>query len=238
MKADSLATDVDVYADISASVRRWWISSLLGVAFLAVTLFIPAGRLDWAMGWALVGLMLLWVIATGLVSDPELLAERAERRKGTKTWDMVILGLAGLGAVARPIVAGLDLRFGWTAHVPLTLQIAALVFAAFGYAFGVWSMATNAFFSKVVRIQSDRGHTVATGGPYQYLRHPGYAGAILFELATPIMLGSWWALIPGGFAALFFVVRTALEDKTLHEELPGYVEYAQQTRYRLLPGVW
>jgi protein-S-isoprenylcysteine O-methyltransferase Ste14 len=236
MKAGTSANDAQ--PDISASVRRWWISSILGVVFLAVTLFIPAGRLDWAMGWALVGLMLLWVVATGLVSAPELLAERAERRKGTKTWDMVILGLAGLGAIARPIVAGLDLRFGWTPHVPLTLQIAALVVAALGYALGVWSMARNEFFSKVVRIQSDRGHTVATGGPYQYLRHPGYFGAILFELATPIMLGSWWALVPGGFSALFFTVRTALEDKTLHQELPGYPEYAQQTRYRLLPGVW
>ena len=120
----------------------------------------------------------------------------------------------------------------------LTLQIVALVVAVLCYALIVWAMAANAFFSKVVRIQDDRGHTVATGGPYRIVRHPGYVGGILFELATPIMLGSWWALIPGGFTALFFVVRTALEDKTLHEELPGYAEYAQQTRYRLLPGIW
>jgi protein-S-isoprenylcysteine O-methyltransferase Ste14 len=205
---------------------------------VAVALFIPAGRLDWVMGWALVLITLIWVIATGLVSAPELLAERAERRKGIKSWDMAILGLAGLGSVAKLIVAGLDLRFGWTVYMPMALSLIALAVAVLGYAIGVWAMASNPFFSKVVRIQNDRGHTVATGGPYRFVRHPGYAGTILFELATPILLGSWWALIPGGFAALFFVVRTALEDKTLQVELPGYAEYAQHTHYRLLPGVW
>jgi protein-S-isoprenylcysteine O-methyltransferase Ste14 len=238
MNVSRLLKQSDRQPDVAAGVRRWWIQGIFGVLILAATLFIPAGRLDWAMGWALVVITAIWVIATGLVSGPELLAERAERRKGTKTWDMVVLGVAGLGAVARPIVAGLDVRYGWTAHMPLTLQIVALAVAVLGYALTVWAMAANAFFSKVVRIQDDRGHIVATGGPYQFVRHPGYVGEILFELTTPIMLGSWWALIPGGFAALFFVVRTALEDKTLHEELPGYAEYARRTRYRLLPGIW
>ncbi|MFQ5875494.1 MAG: methyltransferase family protein, partial [Dehalococcoidia bacterium] len=99
-------------------------------------------------------------------------------------------------------------------------------------------MASNAFFSMTVRIQEDRGHTVATGGPYRYVRHPGYVGTILFQIATPLMLGSVWAFIPCGLAALLIVVRTALEDRTLHEELDGYKEYAQRVRYRLLPGLW
>ena len=101
-----------------------------------------------------------------------------------------------------------------------------------------WSMAANAFFSQTVRIQKDRGHTVATGGPYRYVRHPGYAASILFQIATPLILGSVWAFIPCGLTVLLSVVRTALEDRTLLEELPGYAEYAQQTRYRLLPGIW
>ena len=105
----------DRQSAVAASVRRWWKKSIFGLLILAATLFIPAGRLDWAMGWALVAIMTIWVIATGLVSSPELLAERAERRPGTKTWDMVVLGVAGLGAMARPIVAGLDVRNGWTA---------------------------------------------------------------------------------------------------------------------------
>jgi protein-S-isoprenylcysteine O-methyltransferase Ste14 len=90
----------------------------------------------------------------------------------------------------------------------------------------------------IVSIQKDRGHTVVTDGPYRYVRHPGYAGSILFTIATPLVLGSLWAFIPCGLAAALFVVRTALEDRTLQEELDGYKEYAQQTRYRLLPGIW
>jgi protein-S-isoprenylcysteine O-methyltransferase Ste14 len=168
-----------------------------------------------------------------------LLAERAARRKeGTKAWDTVLLGIVGLTTIAKYILAGLDFHFGWTAQMPLALQLAALIIAVLGYALGTWAMAANAFFSMVVRIQEDRGHTVATGGPYRYVRHPSYTGTIAFELATPIMLGSLWALIPGGLAALLFVVRTALEDRTLHEELPGYAEYAARVRYRLMPGVW
>ena len=101
-----------------------------------------------------------------------------------------------------------------------------------------WSMASNAFFSTVVRIQDDRGHAVASGGPYRFVRHPGYVAAILFYLVTPLMLGSVWTFIPSVLMVLLFVVRTALEDRTLREELDGYWEYAQRVRYRLLPGVW
>jgi protein-S-isoprenylcysteine O-methyltransferase Ste14 len=214
----------------------------MGVLFVALLLFIPAGRLDWAMGWALVGVYAVWVGANALIlipANPELLAERAARKKeGMKTWDMAILSIVGLATLVKYVVAGLDLRFGWTASMPLALQIAALVVTALGYALGTWAMATNAFFSTVVRIQEDRGHTIVTEGPYRYVRHPSYVGTIAFELATPIMLGSLWALIPGGLTALLFVIRTAIEDRTLHEELDGYREYASQVRYRLLPGLW
>ena len=238
MNTSTLTKPSDGTPDISASVRRWWIGSIVGILLGAANLFIPAGRLDWAMGWALVVIMAVWVVATGLASSPELLAERAERRKGTKTWDMVVLGLAGLAIVIRPIVAGLDVRHGWTEAMPLTLQIIALLVVMLGYALVVWAMAANDYFSKIVRIQDDRGHTVATGGPYRFVRHPGYVGTILVELAAPIMLGSWWAIIPGGLSALLFILRTALEDRTLQKELPGYAEYTQQTRYRLLSGIW
>ena len=99
-------------------------------------------------------------------------------------------------------------------------------------------MAANAFFSMVVRIQEDRGHAVATGGPYRYVRHPGYVGMMLSLLGTPLLLGSLWALVPAGLATCLYVVRTALEDRTLQEELEGYKDYAGQVRRRLLPGVW
>ncbi len=99
-------------------------------------------------------------------------------------------------------------------------------------------MITNAWFSTVVRIQTERGHTVCEDGPYRYVRHPGYVGFILQSLSTPLLLGSWWALPAGFVAAGSLVVRTRLEDSTLQNELSGYPEYAQKVRYRLIPGVW
>ncbi|MBU0705027.1 MAG: isoprenylcysteine carboxylmethyltransferase family protein, partial [Chloroflexi bacterium] len=101
-----------------------------------------------------------------------------------------------------------------------------------------WGMTANKFFSTSVRIQEERGHTVASEGPYRYVRHPGYVGYIIALFATALALGSLWALVPAVLATCLFVVRTALEDRTLQKELAGYKEYAQQVRYRLLPGVW
>lgn len=107
-----------------------------------------------------------------------------------------------------------------------------------GYAFPGWAMASNRFFSGLVRIQTERGHTVATGGPYQYVPHPGYSGWFLAYLATPLVLDSWWVIIPAVLTVGVIIVRTALEDKTLQDELDGYREYAQQVCYRLLPIIW
>lgn len=213
----------------------------MGVILVAVTLFLPAGRLDWAMGWALVGIYALWVAATALVlipRAPELYIERASRREGVKPWDTAVLGAIGLATIAKHVVAGLDLRFGWTMLMPLALQIAAMGIAALGYAFMTWALAANPFFSKVVRIQADRQQRVVTRGPYRVVRHPGYAGTIAFELATPIMLGSLWALIPAALAVILTIVRTHLEDRALLEELDRYQEYAEQVPHRLMPGVW
>jgi protein-S-isoprenylcysteine O-methyltransferase Ste14 len=225
------------------TLRLTWalVRETMGVVIVAVTLFVPAGRLDWAMGWALVGLYALWVAATALVlipNNPDLYLERATRRAGGKTWDTVILSFIGLTTMAKHVLAGLDVRFGWTVPLPLALQLAAMGVAALGYALMTWALAVNAFFSKVVRIQEDRGQHVVTRGPYRLVRHPGYVGTIVFELATPIMLGSLWALIPGVLGASLTVVRTVLEDRTLQQELEGYEEYARHVPHRLLPGVW
>ncbi len=228
-------------SETTRSVVRYLVREAMGLLMLAAMLFLPACRLDWVMGWVLVGIMFLWANTTALVlilRNPELIAERIGPKKGAKTWDTVLLSIIGLVTIARCIVAGLDQRFGWTIGISLPLQIVTLAVAVLGYALVVWATAANPFFSQVVRIQKERGHTVATGGPYRFVRHPGYVGTILFELAVPVMLGSWWALIPGSLSALLSVVRTVLEDKTLLDELDGYREYAERTRYRLLPGVW
>jgi protein-S-isoprenylcysteine O-methyltransferase Ste14 len=208
---------------------------------MGVALFWSAGRLDWWPAWALIALMLAWITATAIVIlrfNPDLLADRLGPRKGGKPWDLAIMSVIGVTTLVRLIVAGLDQRYGWTTGIPLAAQIVALVVSALGYALVVWATASNAFFSQVVRIQSERDHSVATGGPYRYVRHPGYVGTILYELAVPILLASWWALVIGVLNAILFFVRTALEDRTLRDELTGYDDYAREVHYRLLPRVW
>lgn len=134
--------------------------------------------------------------------------------------------------------AGLDRRFEWSPPLPMQVAAAALAVIALCAVLTIWAMAANRFFSGLVRIQSERGHTTVTGGPYRWLRHPGYAATILADLAAPLVLGSLWALIPGGLTGAIIVIRTALEDRTLQAELAGYREYTRRVRYRLLPGVW
>jgi protein-S-isoprenylcysteine O-methyltransferase Ste14 len=143
-----------------------------------------------------------------------------------------ILMLVGLA------VPGLDLRFGWSAPFLSGLPVLGFIALIVGYALTRWAMISNPFFETRVRIQSDRGQTVSTSGPYRFVRHPGYVGMVLQWLGTPLALASWWALVPGLGVILAFIVRTALEDRTLLQELPGYTDYAQRVRYRLLPLVW
>jgi protein-S-isoprenylcysteine O-methyltransferase Ste14 len=136
------------------------------------------------------------------------------------------------------VVAGLDKRFAWSPRLPLLLHGTAFVIIGLGYSLSTWATVANRFFSAVARIQREREHVVVTTGPYQYVRHPGYAGAIVTSLATPLLLGSLWALVPAALAVCQLVIRTALEDRFLQDELEGYHHYAAQVRYRLLPGVW
>jgi protein-S-isoprenylcysteine O-methyltransferase Ste14 len=208
---------------------------------MGVALFWSAGRIDWWPAWAALGVTLGWITATAAVilrSNPALLAERLGPRKGAKLWDTAILSFLGMGQLVRYVVAGLDHRYGWTALFPIAAQVVALIICALGYALMTWALASNRFFSQIVRVQSERGHSVATGGPYQYVRHPAYLGAILYEFAVSILLASWRSLILSGFGAILLVLRTALEDRTLRVELDGYCGYAQQVPYRLLPSLW
>jgi protein-S-isoprenylcysteine O-methyltransferase Ste14 len=211
----------------------------LGGLWLGAFLFVAAGRLNWPMAWIYTGISIADAILLLLVVSPELMRERTHPKADAKAWDRVLARLTGpLGSTVILVVAGLDKRFGWSAQVPLVVQFVGLAAFVLGIGLMTWAMVVNNYFSLVVRIQKDRGHTVVTGGPYRYVRHPGYVGGITFQLGTPLLLGTPWALIPAGLAALLLVVRTALEDRTLLNELEGYREYAQQTPYRLLPGVW
>lgn len=228
-------------SQVKRGVVRWLLRETLGTVILGVALFLSAGTLGWPAGWALVALTAAWIAATALTvipRNPELLAERVGPRKGAKAWDTGIMSVVGLLVLARSIVAGLDYRFDWTTSIPPWLQVASLGIAVLGYALTVWATATNAYFSQIVRIQTERAHRVIADGPYRFIRHPGYVGTIAVELAVPILLGSWWALTTGVVIAVLMVVRTALEDRTLQAELDGYPVYSQRVRYRLLPGIW
>lgn len=222
-------------------IVRYAIRETMGIAIMGVALFWSAGRIDWWPAWASIAVMLAWIIATAIIifrSNPELLAERLGPRKGAKPWDTAIMSVLGLTQLARYIIAGLDQRNGWTGGFPLAAQISALTVCLLSYALVVWATASNTFFSQIVRIQSERGHAVATGGPYHYVRHPAYVGAILFELAVPVLLASWLALIASALSVALLILRTALEDRTLRRELDRYDDYARQVRHRLLPAIW
>jgi protein-S-isoprenylcysteine O-methyltransferase Ste14 len=213
---------------------------VLGLVVMAAALFWSAGRLDWWPAWAALAVMAAWTAAMALLLfvTPDLLAERLGLGKGAKRWDIAIVRILGNVTFVRYIVAGLDQRYGWTGGFPVAVQFGALVICVLGYALFVWAAARNRFFSQIVRIQSERGHTVVSAGPYELVRHPAYLGAILYELAVPVLLASWWCLIVSALAAGVLVLRTALEDRTLQAELSGYAYYSLQVRYRLLPGIW
>ncbi len=229
---------------IKAVGWKAWLRFAAFTLLLPMILFIAAGRLNWVWAWVYVGIVVFFTLVSRIAvmrTNPDLLAERAQSldREDVRGWDRLILFfLLLVGPLAMMIVAGLDERFGWSPQIPLTPRLVALAIMVLGYTVGTWAMAVNRYYSAVVRIQKDRGQTVITDGPYRFVRHPSYATGIVSSLMIPILLGSLWALIPTILVALGTIIRTALEDRTLLEELDGYKEYAQRVRYRLLPGIW
>ena len=223
---------------------RMILSVIVFLFYTPLVLFITSGQLNWWMAWVYSILSIILSLGSRVLmarKHPDLVAERAsyQEAEGAKEWDRKLVPLtAQVGPFLMLVVAGLDQRFGWSITLPLWVALAAWGFAILGFIFSSWALMENRFFSAVVRIQTDRGHTVCTTGPYQYVRHPGYAGGLVWYLMTPLILGSLWAYLPTGFVVALTVLRTSLEDKTLQAELPGYEEYTYQTRYRLLPGIW
>ena len=215
------------------------LESLGAGLLLGGVLFLAAGRLDWPLAWAYTGISVLDSFVVLWLVSPDLLRERSHPGPNAKQWDRVLARLTGpLGSLLLLVTAGLQVRFYGLHLFPSWLQGVGLAASVLGMGLVTWAIIVNNFFSLVVRIQEDRGHTVVSSGPYRLVRHPGYVGGMRFGLGTPFLLGSWWALFPAGAMVSLMVVRTVLEDKTLQEELPGYREYAQRVRYRLVPGVW
>jgi protein-S-isoprenylcysteine O-methyltransferase Ste14 len=219
------------------------IQLLIVVVLMPMLPLIISGAWDWWEAWvyaatATVGFILSrWLAAR---RHPDILQERARSMelKDAKSWDRILAPVMALGSVVILIVAGLDKLYGWTSPFSTPIKIVAFVVILLGYVLGTWALMENRFFSGVVRIQTDRGHQVVTTGPYRFIRHPGYVGVLWTYFALPLFLDSLWAFIPAMLTLAASILRTALEDKTLQEELPGYKEYAQKTRYRLFPGIW
>ena len=219
---------------------------VMTVVVVVVAPFLPmiiSGQWDWWQAWAYAAASILsFVLSRAIVArvHPDLIAERARfmEAKDTKPWDKILAPLLGIDSILVLLVAGLDRSYGWSSPFSLIVNILALTGIVIGYAFSSWALVANRFFSGTVRIQTERGHHVVSSGPYRLIRHPGYAGGLLGYVLIPVLLDSLWAFIPAGLLAAVMVVRTALEDRTLQAELPGYAAYAQKTRCRLIPGVW
>jgi protein-S-isoprenylcysteine O-methyltransferase Ste14 len=198
---------------------------------------------DWWEAWAY-GLICIigFAISRLLVArrHPDLIAERARmlQHEDAASWDKTLAPLLGIASLLIPVIAGLDALYGWSPAFGLPINILALIFILASFVLSSYALIENRFFSGMVRIQTDRDHQVVSSGPYRWVRHPGYVGGLLTYLATPFFLDSRWAILAASFTLIVLVIRTRLEDKTLQEQLPGYREYAQRVRYRLLPGVW
>lgn len=212
------------------------------IAIQAAILFAVSGRLNWVGAWLYVGYSFVSMVCLARMlarRDPALVKERVAAFKQADNWDKPLATfLAFQAPLILCLVAGLDSRFHWSYPPRLGVQAVALAVAVFGDILKVWAMVSNRFFSSIVRIQTERGHSVTTGGPYRFVRHPGYVGMLIRQLAVPVMLGTLWAFLAAGMVLLVMFLRTALEDQLLHRELPGYKEYAERVSYRLIPGIW
>ena len=210
------------------------------LALLAL-IFLPAGDFGWRQGWLLVGFLILSLVLSMLVIarlNPIIFRARSRFQPGTKRWDLRLLSVLLPALIASLPVAAADAgRFHWS-EVPAGLVVLGYVLLTAGMVGVTWAQAVNPFFEPGVRIQTERNQRVIDNGPYRFVRHPGYSAALLLIAGLPLSLGSYWGLLPAAIASVLLIVRTGWEDSLLRAELPGYSDYAQRVRYRLLPRVW
>jgi len=221
---------------------RGIVAGLILIFVALIILLISAGKINWINAWVYFGLILIYeMIYTGLLLkiNPELLNERGKVvKEGTKLFDKIYVVLYIPLSYSILIISGLDaVRYEWTTMPLWVIFLGVIMFLPASF-LSIWAMVVNSYFECTVRIQEDRKQEVVTSGPYRIVRHPGYIAGIISILAAPLILGSWWKLIPSFIIILILVIRTALEDRTLKRELSGYKEYTMVTRYRLIPFVW
>lgn len=224
-------------------VARLIIRNLIWIATLALLLFGTGGTARWAGGWLFlaelggIGLALgLWLARY----DPGLLAERMAMgmQPAQKTWDKVFMATVFVLWFGWLVLMALDAaRFHWSQVPPWAQALGAILIALCMY-LAYLTFRENSFAAPVVKIQSERGHRVVSSGPYAYVRHPMYSGAVLFFIGTPLLLGSWYGLAAAPLLIAVLAVRAVMEERTLCDELPGYRDYAARVRYRLAPWIW
>ena len=214
---------------------------ILSPIFLAAIFFALAGVTFWGIIFNVVH-TLVWLVMTLILmrANPGLLNVRGHRKlPGTKDWDMILLSIYGIAWILMIVMGAVDIKQGWTGPVATWVYLLGNLLVIAGFALLTWAMAVNRSFETAVRIQTEREHRVIDAGPYQYVRHPGYTAVIIaFYFGMPMAMGSWVAFGIGLVGLVTMVVRTSMEDRTLQAELPGYAEFTQKTRYRLLPGLW
>jgi protein-S-isoprenylcysteine O-methyltransferase Ste14 len=216
------------------------------VLFIIIVPLLPlliSWQWKWREAWVYAAVGILgFAVSRALAArrHPDLIVERSRlgQVENVKAWDRLLSPLVGLGSGLIPLAAGLEARLGLLAEFSTWVKILALILLLGGYALGTYALMENRYFSGMVRIQKERDHQVISSGPYAWMRHPGYAGALLAYIATPLWLDSPWAFLPAGLIGIILIIRTVMEDRTLMSELDGYREYSRHVRYRLLPGVW
>jgi protein-S-isoprenylcysteine O-methyltransferase Ste14 len=223
-------------------MRKFVRRTVLSLLFLAALLFGAAGSFDWPQAWIYLAFTAVLSFGGGVWlarRDPALLAERLGSliQRDQKGWDKLLMSVMLTVWIAWLGLIGLDKRFGWS-EVPLALQVVGFALLCLGSYLVYLTLKANSFAAPVVKIQKERGHAVATTGPYAYVRHPMYAGALLFVLGAPLLLGSWWGLAAAAIVFPIIGMRAVLEERTLGAELEGYADYAARVRFRIVPYVW
>lgn len=208
-----------------------------GLLMVGLLIFLPAGTLHYDKGWLLMGLLFVPMLAAGivmLIRSPAFLEKRLDVKEKQATQKGVI-AFSGLIFLAGFVVAGLDFRFGWS-HFPPSVTVVGSVLFLLAYALYAEVMRENAYLSRTVKVEE--GQTVVDTGLYGIVRHPMYMATILLFLMIPLILGSWYALIPFAFYPVIIIVRLKDEESLLTRELPGYAEYKEKVKYRILPYIW